>query len=152
MEVLYITHVPGKITTERLRLNVLRMERCCFFAHAPNGSVEKCWKAWAMSPVLAGFFQQELSNFFIFTTHREEVLVRARCLATLANTEHLPKQLSVYSSLQHTSLWPQLLKHSWFWYTVPLPIPLSLLYLYMLTQPLKKTNACPFKLIPFLQC
>ena len=63
------------------------------------------------------FLRQKLSNFFIFNTLGEEILVRARTSATLANAEHLPKQSSVYSSLQHTSSWPRLPKHG---YMVPL--------------------------------
>ena len=43
--------------------NVLRMERYNFFAHAPYGSVEKCWKAWAMSPVLAVFSDKSFPIF-----------------------------------------------------------------------------------------
>ena len=68
--------------------------------------VEKCWKAWAMTPVLAVFSDKSFPIFFfIFTTLTlgEEILVRARSSETLANAEHLLKQLSVYSSLQHTS-------------------------------------------------
>ena len=63
--------------------NVLRMERCNLFAHAPYGSVEKSWKAWAMSPVLAVFSDKSFPFFFIFTTLGEEIL----------EIEHDPQQL-----------------------------------------------------------
>ena len=57
--------------------NALRMEQCNFFAHVPYGSVEKCWKEWAMSPVLVVFSDKSFPTFFIFTTLGEEILVRA---------------------------------------------------------------------------
>ena len=76
--------------------NVLRMERYNFFAHAPYGSVEKCWKAWAMSPVLAVSPTRAFHFFFFhFTTLGEEILGRVRSSTTFVNAEYLPKQLSV---------------------------------------------------------
>ena len=116
--------------------NVLRIERCHFFANAPYSSGEKCWKSWAMSPVLAVFSDKCFFNFFfIFTILGEEILVRAHSSTTLVNAEHFPKQLSVYSPLQHTLPWLCLPKHRWFWDMVPLPIDLF-------TAEAKECNEC----------
>ena len=105
--------------------NELRMERCNFFATALYDSVEKCWKAWAIScTCISCFIQQELSNFFfIFTILGEEILVRVQSWTTSASTEHLPKQSSVDSQLQHTLPWLHLPKHGWYWNMFSLPIP-----------------------------
>ena len=100
----------------------LRKKQCNSFANAPYDSFEKCQKAhachlyWLFSPTKAFQF------FFIFyfSWRRERyiyiyILVRTQSSTTrLVNAGYLPKQLSVFSLLQHTLPWPRLLKHGWF--------------------------------------
>ena len=75
------------------------------------------------APVLAVLSNKSFQNFFIFTILGEEILVRVQSWTTSVNTEHLPKQSSVDSQLQHTLPWLHLPKHRWFRNMFSLPIP-----------------------------
>ena len=57
------------------------------------------------------FSDKSFPFFFIFTILGEEILVRAQPSTILVNAECLPKQLSIFSPLQHTLPWPCLPKH-----------------------------------------